>query len=57
MADFRFRVLRGETEHRTKLSRVTVNRHQQTRREPYTSSVEGNVNNTGSNQFQKLLVV
>lgn len=42
MADVRLRVLRGETEHGTKLSRVVINRHQQARREPHTSSIEGN---------------
>lgn len=43
MANVRFRVLRSETEHRTELSRTTLNRYQQTRREPYTSSIQGNM--------------
>lgn len=42
MADVRLRVLRSEAEHGTELSRVIINRHQQTRREPHTSSIEGN---------------
>lgn len=42
MADVRLSVFRGKTEHGTELSRVIVNRHQQTRREPHTSSIEGN---------------
>lgn len=46
MADVRLGVLRGETEHGTKLSRVVANRHQQTRRQPHTSSIEGNWDNS-----------
>lgn len=42
MANVRLCVLRGETEHGTELSRIVVNRHQQTRCQPYTSSIEGN---------------
>jgi len=45
MANIRLRILWSETEHRTKLSRIVINRHQQTRCEPHTSSVKGNWNN------------
>lgn len=44
MADIRFRILRSETKYGTELSRIIVNRYQQTRCEPYTSSVEGDAN-------------
>lgn len=43
MADIRLRVFRGETEHGTELSRIVINRHQQTRSEPHTSSIKGNL--------------
>lgn len=42
MADIRLCVLRGKTEHGTELSRIVIDRHQQARREPHTSSIEGN---------------
>lgn len=48
MADVRLRILRSETEHGTKLSRIVINRHQQTRREPHTSSIKGNQDNLTS---------
>lgn len=41
MADIRLGVLRSETKHGTELPRVVADRHQQTRREPHTSSVKG----------------
>lgn len=45
MADIRFRVFRSETKHGTKLSRITINRHQQTWCESNTSSIKGNKDN------------
>lgn len=48
MADVRLRILRSETEHGTKLSRIVINRHQQTRCEPHTSSIKGNQDNLTS---------
>lgn len=41
MAHIRFRLLRGETNHRAKLPGTAAYRHQQARRQPHQSAVKG----------------